>query len=74
MKNKIITVVFLIIIIGLGFISILAKDNYLSKFERRKLAGFPKFDKDFTIHNFLFCQFWSICIALGKKISRQSLL
>ena len=59
MKNKVITIVFLIIIIGLGFISILAKDNLLSNFERRKLATFPKLDKDFTtkLDDYLLDQF-----------------
>ena len=59
MKNKIITIVFLIVIIGLGFISVLAKDNYLSNFERRKLAQFPKWGKDFTskLDDYLLDQF-----------------
>ena len=59
MKNKIITIVFLIIIIGLGLISIIARDNLLSIFERRKLATFPKLDKDFTtkLDDYLLDQF-----------------
>ena len=59
MKNKIITIVFLIIIIGLGIISIITKDNILSTFERRKLATLPKLDKDFTsnLDDYLLDQF-----------------
>ena len=77
MKNKIITIVFLIIIIGLGFISILAKDNLLSTFERRKLASFPKVDKDFTskLDDYLLDQFVfrNKLINLNSFISRKVL-
>lgn len=49
MKNKIMTVLFLIIIFGLGILSILKDDIDISKFERRKLAKFPKkYDADYT--------------------------
>ena len=77
MKNKIITIVFLIIIIGLGFISILAKDNLLSTFERRKLAQFPKFDKDFSskLDDYLLDQFVfrNKLINLNSFINRKVL-
>lgn len=78
MKNKIITIVFLIIIIGLGFISILAKDNLLSTFERRKLAQFPtKIDKDFTskLDDYLLDQFVfrNKLINLNSFINRKVL-
>ena len=77
MKNKIITIVFLIIIIGLGFISIVAKDNLLSTFERRKLATFPKFDKNFTskLDDYLLDQFVfrNKLINLNSFINRKVL-
>ena len=77
MKNKIITIVFLIIIIGLGFISIVAKDNLLSTFERRKLATFPKLDKDFTsnLDDYLLDQFVfrNKLINLNSFINRKVL-
>ena len=77
MKNKIITIVFLIIIIGLGLISIVAKDNLLSTFERRKLAQFPKFDKDFSskLDDYLLDQFVfrNKLINLNSFINRKVL-
>ena len=77
MKNKIITIVFLIIIIGLGFISIVAKDNLLSTFERRKLATFPKLDKNFTskLDDYLLDQFVfrNKLINLNSFINRKVL-
>ena len=77
MKNKIITIVFLIIIIGLGFISVLSKDNLLSTFERRKLATFPKIDKDFTskLDDYLLDQFVfrNKLINLNSFINRKVL-
>lgn len=59
MKNKIITIIFICIIFGLGLISVLAKDNVLSTFERRKLAQFPKWGEDFTekLDDYLLDQF-----------------
>ena len=78
MKNKIITIVFLIIIIGLGLISIVAKDNLLSTFERRKLAQFPtKIDKNFTrkLDDYLLDQFVfrNKLINLNSFINRKVL-
>lgn len=77
MKNKIITIIFLIIIIGLGFISIVAKDNLLSTFERRKLAQFPKLDEDFTsnLDDYLLDQFVfrNNLINLNSFINRKVL-
>jgi len=77
MKNKIITIVFLIIIIGLGLISIVAKDNLLSTFERRKLATFPKLDKDFSskLDDYLLDQFVfrNKLINLNSFINRKVL-
>ena len=78
MKNKIITIVFLIIIIGLGLISIVAKDNLLSTFERRKLAQFStKIDKDFTskLDDYLLDQFVfrNKLINLNSFINRKVL-
>ena len=77
MINKIITIVFLIIIIGLGLISIVAKDNLLSTFERRKLATFPKLNKDFTsnLDDYLLDQFVfrNKLINLNSFINRKVL-
>ena len=77
MKDKIITIVFLFIIIGLGFISIVVKDNLLSTFERRKLATFPKLDKNFTsnLDDYLLDQFVfrNKLINLNSFINRKVL-
>lgn len=49
MKNKIMTVLFLVMLFVLSVLSILKKDIDISKFERRKLAKFPKeYDADYT--------------------------
>ena len=48
MKNKILVILFIIIIFGLGFFSIILKDREVSSFERRKLTSFPKLDENFT--------------------------
>lgn len=49
MKNKIISIVFIVIIFGLGLTSIIMKDTLISKIERRKLAQFPtEIDDEFT--------------------------
>ena len=42
MKNKIITICFIIIIVGMFFINLIVKDNEISVLERRKLAQFPE--------------------------------
>ena len=47
MKQKVISISFVIFIIGLSLLSFIFKDNELSKFERRKLAQAPKLDKKF---------------------------
>lgn len=59
MKNKIITILFIIIIFGFGFVGILLKDKTISTFERRNLASFPKVNKDFTknLDSYLLDQF-----------------
>ena len=59
MKNKILFILFIIIIFGLGFLSIIIKDREVSRFERRKLASFPKLDENFTnnLENYLLDQF-----------------
>ena len=41
-KNIIVSVVFLVLIIGIMFINIFTKDNEISISERRKLEQFPK--------------------------------
>lgn len=48
MKNKIITILFITIIFGFGFMGIIFQDKEVSTFERRKLESFPKFNKNFT--------------------------
>ena len=59
MKNKILTILFILVIFGFGFISIIIKDKDISSFERRKLASFPKFKKGFTekLDDYLLDQF-----------------
>ena len=47
MKQKIISITFVVFIIGLSLLSFILKDNELSKFERRKLAQIPKLNKNF---------------------------
>ena len=78
MKNKIIAIIFICIIFGFCLISIFAKDNLLSTFERRKLAQFPtKLDEDFTenLDNYLLDQFWlrNQLINLNSFINRKIL-
>ena len=48
MKNKILTILFILVIFGFGLLSIIMKDKEISSFERRKLASFPDFKKGFT--------------------------
>ena len=43
MKDKITTILFLIIIFGFGIFHIILPDNEISNTERRKLATFPEF-------------------------------
>lgn len=77
MKNKVITIIFICIIFGLGLISALAKDNVLSTFERRKLAQFPKWGENFTekLDNYLLDQFVfrNQLINLNSFINRKIL-
>lgn len=78
MKNKIIAIIFICIIFGFSLISIFAKDNLLSTFERRKLAQFPtKIDEDFTkdLDDYLLDQFWlrNKLINLNSFINRKIL-
>lgn len=48
MKNKIISIIFICIIAGLGLISVIGRDKAVSEFERRKLAQMPKVDEKFS--------------------------
>ena len=78
MKNKIIAIIFICIIFGLSLISVFAKDNLLSTFERRKLAQFPtKIDEDFTqkLDDYLLDQFSfrNKLINLNSFINRKIL-
>ena len=59
MKNKILVILFIIIIFGLGFFSIILKDMEVSSFERRKLTTFPNLDENFTnnLEDYLLDQF-----------------
>ena len=77
MKNKIIAIIFICIIFGFSLISVLAQDNLLSTFERRKLAQLPKLDEDFTenLDNYLLDQFAfrNQLINLNSFINRKIL-
>ena len=77
MKNKIIAIIFICVIFGFSLVSILAKDNTLSSFERRKLAQFPKLDKEFTknLDDYLLDQFVlrNQLINLNSYINRKIL-
>lgn len=78
MKNKILTIIFLIIVFGLGLISICTKDILISKFERRSLAQFPKeLDEDFTndLDDYLVDQFAyrNEFIFLNSSVNRNIL-
>ena len=46
MKNKIITIIFLIYIFTFSILGIIMKDEIISTSERRKLSSFPKFSPD----------------------------
>jgi len=48
MKQKIISILFIIFVFGFFIISFLLEDVKVSTFERRKLAQLPKLDSDFT--------------------------
>ena len=48
MKDKILTILFILVIFGFGLLSTILKDKEISSFERRKLESFPEFKKGFT--------------------------
>jgi len=78
MKNKILTIIFLIIVFGLGLVSVCAKDILVSKFERRSLTQFPKeIDKEFPkdLDDYLVDQFAyrNEFISLNSNINRNIL-
>ena len=77
MKNKIMTILFIAIIFGIGFISIILKDTEISNFERRKLASFPKISEDFSedLDKYLLDQFpfRNSLINLNSIINRKFL-
>ena len=77
MKNKIIAIIFICVIFGFSLVSILVKDNRLSSFERRKLAQFPKLNKNFTknLDDYLLDQFIfrNQLINLNSYINRKIL-
>ena len=59
MKNKILTILFILVIFGFGLLSIIMKDKEISSFERRKLASFPELKKGFAeeLDSYLLDQF-----------------
>ena len=78
MKNKIISIIFIIIIFGLGLASILFEDKLISTVERRKLAQFPtNIDEQFTenLDEYLIDQFAfrDKFINLNANINRKIL-
>lgn len=77
MKNKIITILFIAIIFGILIASIFLKDIKISKFERRKLASFPKISEDFSedLDEYLLDQFpfRNSLISLNSIINRKLL-
>ena len=77
MKNKILTISFILVIFGFGLLSTIMKDKEISSFERRKLASFPKFEKGFTekLDAYLLDQFAfrNELINLNSSINRKIL-
>ena len=77
MKQKIISITFVVFIIGLSLLSFILKDNELSKFERRKLAQIPKLNKNFieNLDNYILDQFpfRNEFINLNSNINRNIL-
>lgn len=78
MKNRILTIIFLIIIFGLSFVSICTKDILISKFERRSLMQFPtETSSNFTsdLDKYLVDQFAyrNEFISLNSSINREVL-
>ena len=77
MKNKIITILFIAIIFGIGIISVILKDTEISTFERRKLASFPEISEDFSedLDKYLLDQFpfRNSLINLNSIINRKLL-
>ena len=77
MKNKILTILFILVIFGFGLISIIIKDKEISSFERRKLASFPELKKGFTekLDNYLLDQFAfrNELINLNSSLNRKIL-
>ena len=77
MKNKILTILFILVIFGFGLISTIMKDSEISSFERRKLASFPEFKKGFTeeLDEYLLDQFAfrNELINLNSSLNRKIL-
>lgn len=77
MKNKILTILFILVIFGFGLLSTIMKDSEISSFERRKLASFPKFEKGFTekLDDYLLDQFAfrNELINLNSSLNRKIL-
>jgi len=76
MKNKIITIIFILIIFSFLIAFILIPDIQISTYERRKLASFPKkFDTDFSenLDNYIIDQFplRKEFINLNSQITRN---
>jgi len=78
MKNKIVTIIFILIIFSFLAAFILIPDKEVSTYERRRLASFPKkFDTDFSenIDNYIIDQFplRNKFINLNSQINRNLL-
>ena len=77
MKNKILTILFILVIFGFGLLSTIMKDSEISNFERRKLTSFPELKKGFTekLDAYLLDQFAfrNELINLNSNINRKIL-
>lgn len=78
MKYKVITIIFLVIVFGLGIVSICKEDVLISEFERRNLVNFPnEINEDFTnnLDDYLVDQFVfrNEFISLNSDINRNIL-
>lgn len=75
MKQKVITISFIIFIIGFFIASFVLEDEVLSKFERRRLAQVPKLDSDFisNLDSYIIDQFplRNEFINLNSNINRN---
>jgi len=77
MKQKVISISFIIFIVGFFVVSFILEDDVLSKLERRKLAQVPKFNRDFVsnLDSYIIDQFplRNEFINLNSNINRSLL-